>query len=169
MSELFSESMKIDETKAYLPIKENPLQSQILKDPKGDQKSISVEYLQWKETYYMMIKYVIANEDGQIEHHMKILHFKYGYNDPEYKKVKRAKNRMDKAAQKAAAKDKTPPKKKEMEVSILEDGTESQVEKDEDAEEEIPDHSRMGKLVFETQFHTYTGKKEATAPTAGTV
>ena len=54
---------------------------------------------------------------------------------------------------------------------ILEDGTveESQIPKDEDEEETIPDHSRMGKCVFETQFHTYTGKKEASAPSAGTV
>ena len=94
MSELFSESMALDKT--YMAIKENPLQIQELKELEGDQKSISVEYLSWKQTYYMMIKYAIENEDGQIEQHLKILHFKQGYNDIDFKKAKKQHDKYDK-------------------------------------------------------------------------
>lgn len=37
----------------------------------------------------MMIKYAISNADGQIEQHLKILHFKHGYNDIDFKKAKK--------------------------------------------------------------------------------
>jgi hypothetical protein len=37
----------------------------------------------------MMIKYAIENENGQIEQHLKILHFKQGYNDIDFKKAKK--------------------------------------------------------------------------------
>jgi len=37
----------------------------------------------------MMIKYAIENAEGQIEQHLKILHFKQGYNDLDFKKAKK--------------------------------------------------------------------------------
>jgi len=170
MSELFSESMRLDKT--YMAIKENPLQIQELKGFEGDHKSISVEYFSWKETYYMMIKYAIE-VDGQVEQHLKILHFKEGYNDVDFKKAKKHHDDLHKDDEKDEEKDEAAEKAKEAASEKAEEqdvdkvegeaGIDGEVPIEEEPEElPIPDHSRMGKLVFETQLHTYAGTAGST-------
>lgn len=126
----------------------------------------------------MMIKYAVENADKQIEQHLKILHFKEGYNDVDYKKARKVHDdhhkdddkdeEKDEAAEKA--KEAASEKAKEQDVDKVEGeaGIDGEVPIEEEPEElPIPDHSRMGKLVFETQLHTYAGA--AAAQAAGTV
>ena len=80
MSELFSESYHVDG--AFLPNKEDPPQIRELRDLQGvEPDSISIEYISWKQTYFMLVKYVIKNKDGQVEHHLKILQMSGIYVD----------------------------------------------------------------------------------------
>lgn len=66
MSELFSENYDVEG--GFLANKADPPQVRELRGLKGvEPASISVEYLSWKDKYYMMLKYAIKNEDGQIE------------------------------------------------------------------------------------------------------
>ena len=82
LSELFADSKSVEST--FLPLKDDPLQIQVLKNPKGDQLSINVEYFSWKKQYYMMIKYAKKNSFGYVEHKMKIMNFKHDFNFKAY-------------------------------------------------------------------------------------
>lgn len=149
MSELFSESMKVDGTAGFLPNKEDPPQVRELRDLQGvEPESISVEYLSWKQTYFMMIKYAKKNEDGQVEQHLKILNFNHNFNTIVYKEKQKQKKRLVKEDKDAK-------------------------EGDEDAAEELDEKTKIGKCVFETKLHTYSGKKEgslnnSSKPVSGT-
>jgi len=138
MSELFSESYHVDG--AFLPNKEDPPQIRELRDLQGvEPDSISIEYISWKQTYFMLVKYVIKNKDGQVEHHLKILNFNHNFNTKPYLEKKREKKRL----------------------ADMEKG--AKVE-DEVEDPETAQKSKMGKVVFETQLHTYTGKKHGSGP-----